>query len=118
MPQRESRRTHDLIRFAATAMGVMLWRREGAMAAGAAERLVLDAFRAVWVRGRLDYQRAVDALEAALIEAERARAVDDSGADDSQVRRAEENVQAARRRVAETEAALGRQFDRFCSASR
>jgi hypothetical protein len=86
--------------------------------ANAADRLVLDAHRAVWVRGRLDYHRAVEALEQATLEAERLRAADGSSADDSQARQAEHNLQNARRRVAETEAALGRQFDHFCDSSR
>ncbi len=87
------------------------------MASGAADRLVLDTFRAVWVRGRLDYQRAVEALEEATLEADRVRAID-AAASEQHVRRAEERVEHARRRVAETEAALGQQFDRFCRTSR
>lgn len=55
---------------------------------------VLETFRGEWIRGHLDYQRAADALEAA--------------------RRANQDVEKAGRHLAEIEASLARQFDRFC----
>ena len=63
----------------------------------------------------MDYQRAVEALEAAIRSVEQTRT--GVGTTDHEVRRAEENVESARRRVAEIEAALERQFDRFCGVS-
>ncbi len=87
------------------------------MAATAVRSSVLDTFRGVWVRGRLDYQRAVEALEAAIQAAERVRQVSSASIDSPEVVRADRDVENARRRVAEIEAVLESQFDRFCGVS-
>jgi hypothetical protein len=84
------------------------------MAANAARCSALDTFRSVWARGHLDYQRAVEALEAATRSAEQVRLVAFASIADREVRRAEQDLECARRRVAEIEAVLEEQFDRFC----
>jgi hypothetical protein len=77
----------------------------------------LDTFRSEWVNGHLDYYRATQALESAK-HAERrareARAASGAGYDDDAVRHARAIVEAARRNLAEVEAELIGQFDRFC----
>jgi hypothetical protein len=75
---------------------------------------VLDSFRGEWVRGHLDYQRAADALEAARLAAGQVGSSSDCAPDHEEARRAEQNVEKAGRRLAEIEAVLARQFDRFC----
>jgi hypothetical protein len=87
------------------------------MAANAVGCGVLDTFRVVWVRGRLDYQRAAEALEMAIRSAEQLRLGAGGSVDDDEVRRAEQSIESARRRVAEVEALLEMQFDRFCGVS-
>jgi hypothetical protein len=88
------------------------------MAANALRFSVLETFRSVWVCGRLDYQRAAEVLEGATRAAEGARAAAGASPDDEEIRRAQQNVETARRRLAEVEAALGAQFDRFCHSDR
>jgi hypothetical protein len=78
-----------------------------------AQPAVLDAFRGEWVRGHLDYQRAADALEAARRAAGQMGATDPER-DRAEAVRAEQDVEKAGRRLAEIEAMLARQFDRFC----
>jgi hypothetical protein len=75
---------------------------------------VLDSFRGEWVRGHLDYQRAADALEAAQRAAGQMGSSADCASDREEARRAEQDVEQAGRRLAEIEAVLARQFDRFC----
>lgn len=86
------------------------------MSANVVRCSVLDTFRSEWVRGHLDYQRASDALEAAQQVAAELRAA--TALDDEAVRRAERNVEDARRRVSEVEARLAAHFDRFCGGAR
>jgi exonuclease VII small subunit len=87
------------------------------MAANAVRRSALDSFRSEWVRGSLDYQRAVDALDAARQSVEQARAVAGAAPDDESARHARETAEHARQRLAEIEAALERQFNEFCGVS-
>jgi hypothetical protein len=75
---------------------------------------MLDTFRGEWVRGHLDYQRAAEALEAAQHAAGQARTTEAPAHDNEEARRAEQNVERAGRRLAEIEATLTEQFDRFC----
>jgi hypothetical protein len=82
-----------------------------------AESSALDAFRGEWVRGHLDYQRAAEALEAARHAAGQARQSSDPALDNEEARRAERDVETAGRRLAEIEADLARQFDRFCGVA-
>jgi hypothetical protein len=86
------------------------------MSANVVRCSVLDTFRGEWVRGHLDYQRAADALEAAQQVAAELRAA--TALDDETIRRAERNVEDARRRVSEVEARLASHFDRFCGGAR
>jgi hypothetical protein len=77
----------------------------------------LETFRAVWVRGHLDCQRAVEALEAAIESAKQVRRADES-LDEQELQRAHhQNVEIARDRLAEIQAMLEAQFDRFCGLS-
>lgn len=78
---------------------------------------MLDTFRAVWVRGHLDHQRAVEALEAAIESAKQLRLGTDQSLDEHEVQRAHRNVEIARDRLAEIRATLEAQFDRFCGLS-
>ena len=78
---------------------------------------LLDTFRAVWVRGHLDCQRAVEALEAAIESAKQVRLRADESLDERDVQKAHQNVEIARDRLAEIEAMLEAQFDRFCGLS-
>jgi hypothetical protein len=78
---------------------------------------LLDTFRAIWVEGRLDYQRAADALEVALESAEEVRRTADARIDEG-VRHADQQVEDARRRLSEIEGVLARQFDQFCGVTR
>lgn len=82
-----------------------------------AKHNMLDMFRGEWVRGHLDYQRAVEALEAARHAAGKARTIDERAHDSEEARSAEQNVERAGRRLAEIEAALAAQFDRFCGVA-
>jgi len=87
------------------------------MADAAIEDSTIETFRAAWIGGHLDHQRAAEVLE----EAERScrQARDEStGRDPEDVRRAQLAVEGARRRLAEVEDALAKQFDRFCGISR
>jgi hypothetical protein len=88
------------------------------MASNAVRRSSLDNFRSEWVRGSLDYQRAVDALDAARRCAEQAHGVGGAAADDENARRAHDAAEHARRRLAEIEALLERQFNDFCGVSK
>jgi multidrug resistance efflux pump len=83
------------------------------MAAKAVGCSLLETFRAVWVRGHLDCQRAVEALEAAIESAKQVRRADAS-LDEHEVQKAHQNVESARDRLAEIQAMLAAQFDRFC----
>ncbi|HZU85202.1 MAG TPA: hypothetical protein VE987_19855 [Polyangiaceae bacterium] len=76
-----------------------------------------DGFRREWVLGHLDHQRAADALESARRIAAATRAAAGAVADPAEVRRAEQRVQEALRRLAEIESILAGQFDRFCGLS-
>jgi hypothetical protein len=84
------------------------------MSASAARFGLLDTFRGVWVRGHLDYQRAVEALDVATQSEEEARLKASTAIDDDEMRRTQQGVEQARQRVAEIEARLESQFDRFC----
>jgi hypothetical protein len=75
----------------------------------------LDSFRTEWICGHLDCQRATEALEALRDAARRLGAADAS--DEEAVRHAEQNVEKARRRLADVKALHARQFDRFCGLS-
>jgi hypothetical protein len=90
---------------------------EDEMAANVGRCTSLDSFRSEWVRGSLDYQRAVDALDAAKQSVEQARAVAGAGIDDDIARHARETAEHARQRLAEIEAVLERQFNEFCGVS-
>jgi hypothetical protein len=87
------------------------------MSGNTSRRGVLDNFRREWVYGHLDYQRAADALEAARRAASEASAVlggaemRDAGLGGST------GIEDARRRLAEVEALLALQFDRFCGVT-
>jgi hypothetical protein len=85
------------------------------MAAKAVGCSLLDTFRAVWVRGHLDCQRAVEELEAAIESAKQRRA--DKSLDEHEIQKAHQNVEIARDRLAEIQAMLEAQFDRFCGLS-
>lgn len=85
---------------------------------GATHRQVVETFRDVWVQGHLDHQRAVEALQQAIRAVERLSWSGADAVDDRDMCRAEQNVQSARRQVAEIEAVLQRQFDHFCGGSR
>ena len=87
------------------------------MAANSVRCSVIDTFRSVWARGHLDYQRAVEALEAATRSAEQVRREALGSIADHEVCRAEQDLERAHRRVAEIEAVLEEQFDRFCGVS-
>jgi hypothetical protein len=67
----------------------------------------LATFRAAWVTGHLDRLRAFDALQLAK------RALDAAAGNDA-VRSAEAELEGALTRLAEVEAALIGQFNRFC----
>ena len=79
---------------------------------------VLEPFRVEWVRGHLDYQRAADALLAARCAADELLLTCDHPPDNDEARRAEQVVERAGRRLAEIEAMLAEQFDRFCGMSK
>lgn len=96
--------------------GVTLIARRQEMAANAIGRSVLDTFRGVWVRGHLDYLRAVEALEAAIDSAKQAPGTD-LALDEHEVQRSDQNVESARSRLAEIQTTLESQFDRFCGLS-
>lgn len=78
------------------------------------ERGRLHGFRAEWVHGHLDTQRATEALEAARRDWQRVRDVDDAQFDDEDLRRTQTGVDAASERLAQVKAVLAEQFDRFC----
>jgi hypothetical protein len=83
------------------------------MAENTVRYALLASFRDVWVTGRLDYQRAADALEAAIRSVEAMRR--EAGARiDEQLQLAEQGVEDARRRLSEIEGVLERQFNSFC----
>ncbi len=88
------------------------------MSANVVQCSALDNFRSDWICGHLDYQRASDALEAAQEAAGQLCAgagMDaEAGIDAERIRRAEQNVEDARRRLAEVESQLARHFNRFC----
>jgi hypothetical protein len=75
----------------------------------------LDTFRSEWVCGHLDYQRAADELEATRQVARQLRIAE--GISNDEVRRAEEDVENARRRLSEVGAILAERFDRFCGVA-
>jgi hypothetical protein len=87
------------------------------MAAASSRYCDLDAFRREWVNGHLDYQRAVDALEFAQHVAAGIRKVGDCP-DPDELRRAEQRIEEAHRRLSEVALHLAGQFDRFCSTTR
>jgi hypothetical protein len=87
------------------------------MSANAVRFVALDTFRKEWVCGHLDYQRAAESLEAASQALGRISAAVCTSMDD-EARCAQQEVENARRRLAEVESALQTQFDRFCSVTR
>ena len=95
-------------------MSVTLVRGTTGMSANALSCSMLDSFRNVWVCGRLDYQRAAEALEVAEKDAAQARVASPGSSEAPEIAVVEERVESARRRLAEVEAVLERQFDRFC----
>jgi hypothetical protein len=79
--------------------------------------ILLDSFRDVWIRGRLDYQRASDALDAAIRSAEAMRL--EPGVEvDEQLDVANQCVEAARRRLSEVAFVLEQQFNQFCGVEK
>jgi hypothetical protein len=88
------------------------------MSANVVRCSALDTFRSEWVRGHLDYQRASDALEDAQRAARRLRPATATSIDDEALRRAEQHVEDARRRLSEVEVQLAGHFDRFCGMTR
>jgi hypothetical protein len=77
----------------------------------------LEAFRREWVSGHLDYQRAADALEYARRNVAGIHKAT-GRPDPDELRRAEERIEDARRRLSDIASLLGSQFDRFCYAGR
>ena len=78
-----------------------------------AHRAGFDVFRKAWVSGHLDYQRAAEALETAI----QHRALSGESAEADAARRADEEIDRARRHLAEVESIVGEHFDRFCGLS-
>lgn len=75
-------------------------------------------FRSVWVRQRVDYQRAAERLNAAVLAAEAAMRKRAMSRDDNPARRAERHLAQALRHLDETRTTLETQFDRFCGLTR
>jgi uncharacterized protein YecT (DUF1311 family) len=82
--------------------------------ANAPEQAILHRFRTEWVHGHLDTQRAAEALEAAQRAWTRVRDTADASRDIEELRRIQDSVEAAARRLAQVKAVLAEQFDRFC----
>lgn len=78
----------------------------------------IDTFRDVWVRGSLEYQRALEALEAATRSAAEMCLEGHQSLSDQEERRIRQDLDNTRRRIAEIQCALEAQFDRFCGVSR
>jgi hypothetical protein len=69
-----------------------------------------ETSRSDWIHGHLDYRRAAAAFKAVLLAAQRVPLVADLVMSAETLRLANQNVEAARRRVAEVEADLERRF--------
>jgi hypothetical protein len=78
---------------------------------------VLQTSRKHWIHAHSDYQRAADTLRAVQRAAGQVPSVADPVMSAELLRLANQNIEVARRRVAEVEADLMREFNAHCGAS-
>lgn len=82
------------------------------------ERKALERFRADWIGGHLDHQRAEEALAEATHTWEQVQEDPALRNDADTLRRRKLEVADAQRRLAEVDAALAEKFDKFCGLMR